>query len=96
MRAIALILLVAAPAAAAPARADPPPPGALSCTGCHGDAGASAMPLDALPAEEIAEAMRAFADGEREATVMDRIARGFTPEEMQAIGIWFAQQRDRQ
>jgi cytochrome subunit of sulfide dehydrogenase len=96
MRAIALILLVAAPAAAAPARSDPPPPGALSCTGCHGKSGASGMPLGALPAEEIAEAMRAFAAGEREATVMDRIARGFTPDEMQAIGTWFARQRGRQ
>jgi len=68
------------------------PPGAASCTGCHGGTrgGTSMPPIRDMPAEAIAASMRAFRTGERQATVMDRIARGFTEEETQAIASWFA------
>lgn len=64
-----------------------PPPGATSCTGCHAEAQLS---LEALTAEEIALALAAFRNGEREATLMDRIAKGFTAEESAAIAEWLA------
>jgi cytochrome c553 len=35
--------------------------------------------------DQIAEAMREFREGRRAATVMDRIARGFTDDEARAI-----------
>ena len=35
--------------------------------------------------------MHAFRTGERQATVMDRIAKGFTEEETRAIAEWLAQ-----
>jgi cytochrome subunit of sulfide dehydrogenase len=71
-----------------------PPPGAASCTGCHAAGTATAIPpLQGRPAVEIAEAMRAYRSGERPATVMDRIAKGFTEEETAAIAGWLAGRR---
>ena len=85
------ILLLAAPAAAQPAV----PPGAAACSGCHPRASANAPavpPLAGRPAEEIVAAMRAFRTGERSATVMDRIAKGFSDEETRAIAAWVSTQ----
>ena len=41
----------------------------------------------------IADAMRAYRAGRRPATVMDRIAKGFSDDEIKAIAAWFAAQR---
>jgi sulfide dehydrogenase cytochrome subunit len=85
------VLLVAL-AASWPAWADAPP-GASACTGCHGSAAlGSAIPsLDGHAAEEIVVQMQAFRSGERPATVMDRVAKGFSDEETRAIAEWLAQ-----
>jgi sulfide dehydrogenase cytochrome subunit len=83
-------------AAAAPATAqDGAPPGAASCSGCHGPSAGDAVvpPLQGRPAEEIVGAMQAFRAGQRPATVMDRIAKGFADEETRAIATWLSQQR---
>lgn len=88
---VAAGLLAAIPAGAAPALA---PPGASSCSGCHGP-GASAgavPPLRGRKAQEIAAAMAEFRSGGRPATVMDRIAKGFSEEETRAIAGWLAEQ----
>lgn len=71
------------------------PPGAAACSGCHGlSGGIGAMPsLASKTAAEIAADMRAFKTGAREATVMDRIAKGFSDEEIQAIAEWLAVNR---
>jgi len=37
--------------------------------------------------------MEEFRSGKRAATVMDRIAKGFTDDEIQAIAAWYASQR---
>jgi cytochrome subunit of sulfide dehydrogenase len=90
-RAVLAVLLVAAPAMARAAS----PPGASSCSGCHAEAGrpdAAMPPLHGQPAGEIV-AMRAYRAGERPASVMDRIARGFSDEEIQAIAAWIAARR---
>ena len=42
---------------------------------------------------EIAKAMQDFRAGARAGTVMDRIAKGFTDAEIQAIAAWYAAQR---
>ena len=87
-----LMFLVATPAAAQPAA----PAGAAACSGCHPRAGAAApamQPLAGRPAEEIVAAMQAFRTGERSATVMDRIAKGFSDEETRAIAAWVSVQR---
>ncbi|GJD59097.1 c-type cytochrome [Methylobacterium dankookense] len=88
---ILLLLALAAAAGTAGAAEERPPPGASSCSGCHGPADGGAVPsLAGLPAEAIAGALAAFRAGTRPATVMDRIAKGFTEEESRAIAAWLA------
>lgn len=67
------------------------PPGAASCLGCHGVA-ADETPVPALAtltAEQIVTAMQGFRSGTRPATVMDRVAKGFSDEEIDAIARWY-------
>ena len=47
--------------------------------------------LGRQPAEIIA-AMQAFRSGERTSTVMGRIAKGFSEDEIRAIAVWLAAQ----
>jgi cytochrome c553 len=74
--------------------AAPPPPGASSCSGCHG--GTDKPPPPAIAgrdASELTTALAAFRSGQRSATIMGRIAKGFTPEESVAIANWWAAQK---
>jgi cytochrome c553 len=75
---------------AAPAAAQSvTPAGAAACSGCHPkDGGGAVQPLAGRPVQEIVAAMQAFRKGERSATVMDRIAKGFSDEETRAIAAW--------
>ena len=69
-----------------------PPPGASSCTGCHG--GVAPIPvLAGRDSGEIVAALDAFRAGTKPATVMDRIAKGFTHDETVAIAAWWAGQK---
>ena len=83
MRSALLLLLLASPAAAAP-------PGASSCSGCHGAPGGAVPSLAGHSAEDIAASLTAFRTGARPATVMNRIAKGFSDEESRAIAAWIA------
>ena len=49
--------------------------------------------LAGLDRQAIASALLAFRSGQRPATVMNRIAKGFTDEEIQAIAAWYAAQK---
>jgi cytochrome subunit of sulfide dehydrogenase len=82
-----LLMLAAGPAGAAELRA---PPGASSCSGCHGPPAAGIPPLAGLSADAIAGALADFRSGRRPATVMNRIAKGFSEEESRAIAAWLA------
>jgi cytochrome c553 len=86
--AVFLLAVTAGHAAEAPA-------GASSCTGCHAAASDSkAMrALGAIPPGEIAEKMMTFKSGKLAATIMDRIARGFSDDEIRAIAAWYAAQK---
>ncbi len=68
------------------------PPGVASCTGCHAPGGAvAALPgIHGRPAEEIAGIMREYREDARPATLMNRIAKGFSEEETRAIAAWLA------
>ena len=66
------------------------PPGAASCTGCHIGGGGVGV-LQGRPAAETTAAMEAFRSGERPATLMNRIVRGFSPDEVRALSAWFAE-----
>jgi cytochrome c553 len=70
---------------------------AASCAICHGTDGRAVtkdvIPLAGLPREHIATQMRAFRDGQRPATVMHQIAKGYTDAQIDAIAGWFAAQK---
>lgn len=93
----ALACALVAAAAVAPAGAQSAPPaGAAACSGCHPasvSAGAAVPPIVGRPADVIVSAMADFRAGKRAATVMDRIAKGFTEDETRAIAAWLAAQR---
>jgi cytochrome subunit of sulfide dehydrogenase len=95
MRLTRTVLAVIGALLPAAALAAPPPPGAASCSGCHasGAGVATAVPrLAGRAPGEIAAAMQEFRTGKRPATVMDRIAKGFSDEETAAIAAWLAAQ----
>ena len=69
---------------------------AATCTGCHGTHGrsAGAMPsIAGLPREHLAEQMRAFRDGKRDATVMQQLAKGYSDAQIDALAEHFARQQ---
>ena len=70
---------------------------AASCAICHGTNGRSVtkdiVPLAGVPRDHIASRMRAFRDGQRPATVMHQIARGYTDAQIDALAAWFAAQK---
>ena len=73
-----------------------PPPGASSCTGCHASTTAVDTAVPRLAGRKVADivaAMRAFKSGEKPSTVMDRIAKGLTDAEVDAIAAWYTQQK---
>jgi sulfide dehydrogenase cytochrome subunit len=76
--------------------ASEPPPGAASCSGCHASGAAAASPVTRLygrNAGEIMTALTGFRDGSLPATVMNRIAKGFSDDELRAIAAWLAAQK---
>jgi cytochrome c553 len=82
--------------AAAMAASAEPPAGAASCSGCHPASAKVTSPvprLAGLDRAAIIKAMQDFRSGTRPGTVMDRIAKGFTDSEIQAIAAWYATQR---
>ena len=82
--------------AAAMAASAEPPAGAAACSGCHPASARVTSPvlrLAGLDQARIVRAMEEFRSGKRAATVMDRIAKGFTDDEIQAIAAWYASQR---
>ena len=81
----------------APAFADTAaPPGATACSGCHAmrvTPGSGPPPIHGRPADEIVAALRDYRADERPATVMNRIAKGFSDDESRAIAAWLSARR---
>ena len=91
--AVAALLAWASLASAGAADA---PAGATACSGCHPPAAradAPVPPLAGRDAAQIVSAMQAFRSGQVTGTVMNRIAKGFSEEETQAIAAWYAGQK---
>jgi sulfide dehydrogenase cytochrome subunit len=90
-------LLIATAIVRANAVAQAPPPGASSCSGCHAAKKSVDTPVPRLvgrsPAD-IEAAMAAFRTGQRPSSVMERIAKGFTDDEVRAIAAWYGAQKD--
>jgi cytochrome c553 len=94
-RVVAAAIGVLSIAAAAVASAEPPA-GAVSCSGCHPTSSRVSSPVPRLAGQDraaIVRAMQEFRSGQRAGTVMDRIAKGFTDDEIQALAAWFAAQK---
>jgi cytochrome subunit of sulfide dehydrogenase len=96
LRAAALAAMVASSACMASAAASAEiPAGASSCSGCHPASAKVDTPVPRLVGQDpatIVAAMQAFRSGQRPATVMDRIAKGFTDDEIKAIAAWYGAQ----
>jgi sulfide dehydrogenase cytochrome subunit len=73
-----------------------PPLVASTCVGCHGTGGSSMGPatptIAGISAETFMEAMQAYQADERPSTIMGRIAKGYTEEELKVMADYFAQQ----
>ena len=71
---------------------------AATCANCHGTNGRaienSEVPgLVGMPAAYLVAQMQAFRKGERPATVMHQLAKGYTDEQIQQIAAYFAAQK---
>jgi cytochrome subunit of sulfide dehydrogenase len=75
---------------------DVAPPGAAGCSGCHpaGKVDTPVTRLNGRDPADIVTAMQEFRSGQRPGTVMDRIAKGFSDDEIKAIAAWYAKQKD--
>ena len=72
--------------------------GAIACARCHGFDGASdgsgAFPaLVGQPAHYLANQLKHFASGERQNAMMESIAKGLTPAEMESVAEYYASVR---
>lgn len=69
---------------------------AITCVGCHGPNGNSTGPaspnIAGLGAETMYEIMKAF-QGSRHSTIMGRIAKGYTDEELKQMSEYFSKQK---
>ena len=96
-RLILAILLFVPTMPLAEAAPPTPPPGASSCLGCHATSKSVETVVPRLvgrsPAE-IEAAMQEFRTGQKPASVMDRIAKGFSADEIAAIAAWYAAHED--
>jgi sulfide dehydrogenase cytochrome subunit len=89
--------ILLAPAPTAGGTSFEAPPGAVACSGCHparATVGTLVPPLSGRDPSSIVTAMQEFRAGKRSATVMDRIAKGFSEDETGAIAAWYGAQKD--
>jgi cytochrome subunit of sulfide dehydrogenase len=66
---------------------------AATCANCHGTDGRSVGGLDKLagaPTDRMLEQMMAFRSGDKPATIMHQITRGYTEAELELIANYFA------
>ena len=71
---------------------------AATCAHCHGTDGRAVqgealVRLAGRPADDTLSALLAFRAGQRPATVMHQIAKGYAPEQLEALAKYFAAQK---
>jgi sulfide dehydrogenase cytochrome subunit len=95
------VLAACAAVGASAAFAAPASPEMLAnaCAGCHGTLGASAGPsmpnLAGQSKKAFIDSMKGFKSGERPATIMGRLAKGYSDAEIVAMADYFAKQKPR-
>lgn len=75
---------------------EPAPLIAQACAGCHGQSGAGAGAVPALAGysrDAFVQTWAEFRAGERHATIMTRIARGYTEDEVSQLADYFSSLR---
>jgi cytochrome c553 len=87
--AVGVIIAAATPVLAASA----PPPGAASCSGCHAATSQAIPNIYGRDADATRSTLLAFRNGSMPATVMTRIAKGFSEDEIGSIAAWLATQK---
>jgi sulfide dehydrogenase cytochrome subunit len=69
---------------------------AFTCVGCHGDRGASHGPaspsIAGISIDYFMQTMKAYQSGERPATIMGRMAKGYNETELMRLGEYFSRQ----
>ena len=69
---------------------------AATCAGCHGPEGRSTGPatptLAGYSEGYFIDSMIGFKEGERQGTIMNRIAKGYTEEQIESMATYFAEQ----
>jgi cytochrome subunit of sulfide dehydrogenase len=96
MKSASGILVCALVLVSGAALAADPPPGAAACSGCHATNAAAETPVPKISgrsADETVKLMAEFRSGEKPSTVMGRVAKGFTDDEMRPIAAWLAAQK---
>ena len=65
----------------------------FNCRSCHTGQGQVVPELRTLSTEQIRQALLDFKDGNRQSTVMGRIAKGFTDTEIISVAQWIGQSK---
>ncbi|WPL18724.1 Flavocytochrome c cytochrome subunit [Thiorhodovibrio winogradskyi] len=72
---------------------------AFTCAGCHGTDGSSVGPsmpaIAGMDPEVFVDAMRAYREDQRNPSIMNRIAKAYSDEQLEAMSWFFASQRLR-
>jgi sulfide dehydrogenase cytochrome subunit len=90
------LALAACLALAAPAAAQDGTVLALSCAACHGTDGKSPGAIPAIAGKNrafIEGALSDFKSGKRTGTVMNRLAKGYTDDEIKALAVFFSDRK---
>ena len=70
---------------------------AFTCAGCHGTDGSSVGPsspsIAAMDPDSFIDAMQAYKADKRNSTIMNRIAKGYSDEQIEAMAWFFAKQK---
>jgi sulfide dehydrogenase cytochrome subunit len=69
----------------------------VTCAGCHGTDGAGGTaipPLKGRDAEYLETAMMEYKADKRPGTIMPRIAKGYSDEDIKAVAAYFANMKD--
>lgn len=69
---------------------------AATCANCHGTQGRAidaSVPLAGYPAQQLFEALKAFQEGKRVATIMHQLSKGYSDDQLHAIAAYFEAQK---
>ena len=68
---------------------------ALACSGCHGPSGGAIVALDGYSKAELSTALTLYKSDEDGTTVMNRLMRGYSAEDIEAISAYLAEEGPR-